>query len=409
MKVLITESQITNIIEAYKDSLSVHLDRKNLTGLDVSRKYYSDSIVQMQNRHTGHFGSGTYFSTFKTENPEIYEKIKQTADTPSQNNPVVNISNSIYMIDLDLYHLYKPRNKNHAELLFNTLKKINSLASIHDLHNINLSDPDTKRLIVEIGYNLKFLDLKAPSLKEFVNLFNSIRQKYRIGTLEHYGSLSTRFMEYNGYNGVNVNNIPGFDNTLHGSVVYDLENTISGQSDQPNKYKLEFEVESEAQINSIVKLLEDKNILIKDIREFSLDKINLIFNLLSEFVPLEYFKYSEESNKITERQYNHIEYNIYPKYIKRLFNLNKIKFANIEDSYTIIAIFMSGIPFIKIEEYEFTTGILKILYNNIYKFDSVSLNTLKDFKLKEYISLVKEKHSEDEDIQMYIEDVEVFI
>ena len=71
MKVLITESQITNLIEAFKDSLSVHLDRKNLTGLDISKKYYSDSIVQMENRHTGHFGSGTYFSTFKSEDPGV--------------------------------------------------------------------------------------------------------------------------------------------------------------------------------------------------------------------------------------------------------------------------------------------------------------------------------------------------
>ena len=29
MKVLITESQIASILEAYKDSFSVHLDRKN--------------------------------------------------------------------------------------------------------------------------------------------------------------------------------------------------------------------------------------------------------------------------------------------------------------------------------------------------------------------------------------------
>lgn len=408
MKVLITESQVANLIEAFKDSLSVHLDRKNLTGLDISKKYYSDSIVQMENRHTGHFGSGTYFSTFKSEDAGVYEKIQQTEETPSQDNPVIQISGGIYMIDLDNYHLYKPQNRNHAELLFNTLKKINSLASIHDIDRINLSDPATKRLIVEIGYNLKMLDLKSPSLKEFVNLFDSIKAKYRIGTLEHYGSLSTRFMEYNGYNGVNVNNIPGYDNTLHGSVIYDLEKTVSGSSKEYNKYKSEFEVESEDNINDIVKNLENKKLLLKDISNFSLEKINLIFNLLSEFVPLEVFKYNE-GKKITERQYNHIEYNIYPKYIRRLFNLNKIRIGSIKDAYTIISIFISKLPFSKIEDHQFTVDILQTLDRNLYNFNDEEKNSLKTYGIERYIDLIKRKYSDDNGIQMYIDDIEPFL
>lgn len=408
MKLLITESQIANLIEAFKDSLSVHLDRKNLTGLDISKKYYSDSIVQMENRHTGHFGSGTYFSTFKSEDPGVYDKIQQTEEIPSQDNPIIKISEGIYMIDLDNYHLYKPQNRNHAELLFNTLKKINGLASIHDIDRINLSDPATKKLIVEIGYNLKMLDLKAPSLKEFVNIFDSIKEKYRIGTLEHYGSLSTRFMEYNGYNGVNVNNIPGYDNTLHGSVIYDLEKTVSGNSKEYNKYKSEFEVESEANINDIVKNLENKKLLLKDIRNFSLEKFNLIFNLLNEFVPLEIFKYNEGS-KITESQYNHIEYNLYPKYIRRLFNLNKIKIGSIKDVYTIISIFISKLPFSKIEDHQFTLDMLQTLDRNIFDFNDEEKMTLKQFGIERYINSIKRKYSEDKEIQMYIEDIEPFL
>lgn len=408
MKVLITESQIANLIEAFKDSFSVHLDRKNLTGLDINKKYYSDSIVQMENRHTGHFGSGTYFSTFKSEDPGVYDKIQKTEETPSQDNPVIKISEGIYMIDLDNYHLYKPQNRNHAELLFNTLKKINNLASIHDIDRINLSDPTTKKLIVEIGYNLKMLDLKAPSLKEFVKLFDSIKEKYRIGTLEHYGSLSTRFMEYNGYNGVNVNNIPGYDNTLHGSVIYNLEKTVSGSSKEYNKYKSEFEVESEDDINDIVKTLENKKLLLKDISNFSLEKINLIFNLLSEFVPLEIFKHFE-GEKITENQYNHIEYNIYPKYIRRLLSLNKIRIGSIKDPYTIISIFMSKFPFSKIEDHQFTVDMLQTLDRNIFDFNDEEKMSLKQFGIERYINIIKRKYSEDNGIQMYIEDIEPFL
>lgn len=40
-------------------------------------------------------------------------------------------------------------------------------------------------------------------------------------------SFSTYFMEWNGYNGVNVSGIPFYDNTTHGSVIYDLSK-VSG-------------------------------------------------------------------------------------------------------------------------------------------------------------------------------------
>ena len=35
-------------------------------------------------------------------------------------------------------------------------------------------------------------------------------------------SFSTVFMEWNGYNGVNVSGVDYYDNTKHGSVIYDL-------------------------------------------------------------------------------------------------------------------------------------------------------------------------------------------
>jgi hypothetical protein len=38
-------------------------------------------------------------------------------------------------------------------------------------------------------------------------------------------SFSTLFMEWNGYNGVNVSGIEYYDNTKHGSVIYDLSKT----------------------------------------------------------------------------------------------------------------------------------------------------------------------------------------
>jgi len=36
-------------------------------------------------------------------------------------------------------------------------------------------------------------------------------------------SMSTRIMEYNGYNGVNTSGVPALDNTTYGSVIYDMQ------------------------------------------------------------------------------------------------------------------------------------------------------------------------------------------
>ena len=57
-------------------------------------------------------------------------------------------------------------------------------------------------------------------------------------------SFSTVFMEYNGYNGVNVSGIYGLDNTLHGSVIYDLSKVKGNVTEFPKgdvgryKYRL---------------------------------------------------------------------------------------------------------------------------------------------------------------------------
>ena len=401
MKVLISESQILNIIESFRD-LSVHLDRKNLTGLDISKKYYSDNIVHMDNRGTGHFGSGAYFSSYKSEDPEIFERILQSKELPSQSKPIVEVIGGAYMTDLSLYNLYKPQNKNHAELLFDTLKKINNLASIHDKTKINLSDFHTKKLILEISDNLKRLDLKAPSLKEFVKLFDSIREKYESGTLDHYGSLSTRFMEYNGYNGVNVNHIPGYDNTLHGSVIYDFEKTISNPTDKFNTYKddLDSSMNPQFQFKNIIKSLEN-GVTPNELRFLPLEKLNLIFNLLKVYIPLNNFKY-----RLSEELYNHVYYVLYPAYIKRILNIAPNKIYYIRDEDSLIAVFMAKIPFQKIDDRDFTVTLLNNLSSIIYDIDESYLTS---FKIKEYTSVVKQKYPEDEDIQMHIADIEPYL
>jgi len=70
-----------------------------------------------------------------------------------------------------------------------------------------------------ISRNAKALKLKCPGFRE---LWNMIKSHISSDSIQ---SFSTIFMEYNGYNGVNVSGVEGFDNTTHGSVIYDLSKT----------------------------------------------------------------------------------------------------------------------------------------------------------------------------------------
>ena len=49
-------------------------------------------------------------------------------------------------------------------------------------------------------------------------------KKYNTGDIPDSRSLSTRIMELNDYNGVNVSGIKELDNTTYGSVIYNLDN-----------------------------------------------------------------------------------------------------------------------------------------------------------------------------------------
>ena len=75
------------------------------------------------------------------------------------------------------------------------------------------ADYNTSKQYQIIRANADALNLKCPSYFELVRMAQ-----------RHTGqqSFSTVFMEYNGYNGVNVSGIDFYDNTTHGSVIYDL-------------------------------------------------------------------------------------------------------------------------------------------------------------------------------------------
>ena len=184
------------------------------------RPYVSDNKYQMGGRETGHFGSGTYFSTYKGVNG--IKDIDNYGDLSSNLNPnFIEISNHVYRVDFDLYkNLYRVRSKKQGDVLYTMLANLNHMfnkISYMGHFSSSLANYDNSRLYQEISSNADGLGLRCPSYYELT------RMAQRLGQDDNdVRSFSTVFMEWNGFNGVNVSGIDYYDNTKHGSVIYDL-------------------------------------------------------------------------------------------------------------------------------------------------------------------------------------------
>lgn len=178
------------------------------------RPYLSDNKFRMAGRETGHFGSGTYFSTYRDNN-----SLNQYRDGGNPN--FIKVGENVYRVDFDLYkNLYRVRSKKQGDVLYTMLRNLNRMSNrISHLGRFNRSNAfyDNADLYQKIKSNADGLGLKCPSYYELT------RMAQRLGQDEDdIRSLSTIFMELNGYNGVNVSGIEYYDNTKHGSVIYDL-------------------------------------------------------------------------------------------------------------------------------------------------------------------------------------------
>lgn len=215
----LTENDIKNIIKKVINEVNYNY---HIGKVDTSKPlvpYYSDNKYQMKGRDTGHFGSGMYFSTYPNKNLNVNS---ENLNTPE----FIQIDNGVYRVDFDMYkNLYRVLNKNHGIVLFNTLQLINNM-----YNKVTYGDFDSSKFYLTIKKNCKSLDLKVPNYKELLKMMQEHSKS------KDTQSMSTVFMEYNGYNGVNVSGIPYFDNTLHGSVIYDLSKI--SQEDRPVKVNL---------------------------------------------------------------------------------------------------------------------------------------------------------------------------
>ena len=184
------------------------------------RPYMSDNKYVMSGRDTGHFGSGTYFSSYK-----FSENLRNPlyGSMGNQDPHFIKIGDGVYRVDLDLYkNLYRVRSKKQGDLLYTMMKNLNQMYNrictyMGSFNNGRDSKYDNATYYQIIKKNATALGLRCPSY------YRLTRMAQRHGKdKDAIQSFSTLFMEMNGYNGVNVSGIEYYDNTLHGSVIYDL-------------------------------------------------------------------------------------------------------------------------------------------------------------------------------------------
>ena len=176
------------------------------------KPYISDNKYQMAGRETGHFGSGTYFATYKDSS-----EVNRLNDVNNMNPNFIQISDHLYRVDFDFYkNLYRVRSKRQGDILYTMMANLNHMFyKITEMGRFvsKNANYDNAGLYQEIKANADALNLDCPSYYQLTRM----AQRH-----EGSQSFSTLFMEWNGYNGVNVSGVDYYDNTKHGSVIYDL-------------------------------------------------------------------------------------------------------------------------------------------------------------------------------------------
>ena len=189
------------------------------------KPYMSDNKWAMYSRETGHFGSGTYFSTYTSPyDGRAQGDVEKLKAGQNQDPHFIQVADHVYRVDFDLYkNLYRVHSKRQGDILISMLRRLNAF---HNSINANYTQDQRYKLAnanynnalnyQQIKHNADALNLKCPSYLELTRMAQN-----------HTGiqSFSTVFMEYNGFNGVNVSGVDYYDNSKHGSVIYDLSKT----------------------------------------------------------------------------------------------------------------------------------------------------------------------------------------
>lgn len=193
-------------------------------GGEHDMKPYGSETKYICYHETGQFGSGTYFSTFNTPYERLDTMNKYGDSNPNQNPNFIKIADNVYRVDMDLYkNLYRVHSEKEGDILHTMMGDLNGF--YHKVSGYGLGEYrphganfNNALLYQGIKMNATALGLKCPSYMELTRM----AQEHAKSGKEKPQSFSTVFMEYNGFNGVNVCGIDGFDTSRHGSVIYDL-------------------------------------------------------------------------------------------------------------------------------------------------------------------------------------------
>ena len=358
--------KIMNILKELDYSL--HVNRHNEFDVDKLEKYGggTDALVMMRGRGTGHFGSGTYLSTYKQDS-DFNVDSKRVRDALEKNygEPLIQVSPKIYAIDLDRYNLYKPKNTRHAEILFELLKNINYL--------FYAVESDTKlkqkkEYLTDILDSCKKLNLEFT--KEFVKkvkyeVLPNYSKNYRGGEdLKYKASISTMFMEDNGWNGVNVNNIPTFDNTRHGSVIYDMKNVVDAPK-RTSPYIEDIFSDNTENLKDIIKKINKYRFSAVNLTKLSNSEINRLLKLI-RYDTLSFYEYDSdfefqiENDNIDLYQIEHVK-KVYPNII-----FDKIKDLDFENENINSNIYGFVLMYLDKNPNDYDKKYLNYLYKNYY-------------------------------------------
>lgn len=347
---------------------SLHVNTHNEFDVDKLEKYGggTDALVMMRGRGTGHFGSGTYLSTYKQDSDFSVDS-KRVRDALEKNygEPLIQVSPKTYAIDLDRYNLYKPKNTRHAEILFELLKNIN------DLFYAVESDTKLKQkkeYLTDILDSCKKLNLEFT--KEFVKkvkyeVLPNYSKNYRGGEdLKYKASISTMFMEYNGWNGVNVNNIPTFDNTRHGSVIYDMKNVVDAPK-RTSPYIEDIFSDNTENLKDIIKKINKYRFSAVNLTKLSNSELNRLlksirYDTLSFYEYDSDFEFQIENDNIDLYQIEHVK-KVYPNII-----FDKIKDLDFENEDINSNIYGFVLMYLDKNPNDYDKKYLNYLYKNYY-------------------------------------------
>ena len=382
----------------------------DIENVDDIKPYRSDSLVMMRGRQTGHFGSGMYFSTYNYCNAMNNKKYMDK----KQKSALTKVNDNVYRVDMDMYkNLYRVKSENEGNILYYTLNIVNVFNEkftnlVNKGKNVSEAFNRLYRSKLKIENNFKYLNLTLPADDEFLKLL--IKNAKLMSQNKTGPSLSTQIMEFNGYNGVNVQNISGYDNRLHGSVIYDMSKIdVQPKKVTPNQINMFCKIDMKTRVvttdfnNDLIgKFLSNSNINDNDwfeFKELPYKKQKAIIDGYNKLIPVNRLeKYLGDSKELLDLYIRNIFSESYVRYIDlnklldyagKLFKkgllpydliFNTRDYINDGKGNTLINTFM--------DEYKFGVDKVKLLIDLIIKYNpklsDYELDGLRDLKDENY-------------------------